>query len=154
MISITIKPAYRKHNLDEVILHSATICLENEGKPGDVGILVTGDKEIRSYNLNYRGIDAPTDVLSFENGEVNPETGNIYWGDIIISCQTALRQSDEENHALTEEISLLVVHGILHLLGYDHQDNEGRETMWTRQADILSSMGISIDSFPNLEKLG
>lgn len=153
MITLTIKPAYRKHNLDAVLLQAANHCMEYEKKPGEIGILITGDKEIHSYNQEYRGVDSSTDVLSFENGEINPETGNIYWGDIIISCQTALRQSKDEGHSLTDEISLLVVHGMLHLFGYDHQDIKSRKTMWTHQAAILAAMGISMDGFPNLEKL-
>jgi len=153
MITITIKRAYRRHNLDAVILKAANSCLEYESKSGEVGILVTDDKEIQAYNLEYRGVDSPTDVLSFEIGEINPDTGNMYWGDIILSCQTALFQSKEEGHSLSDEISLLVVHGMLHLFGYDHQDINSRKTMWTHQSDILTKMGITMDTFPNLEKL-
>lgn len=153
MITLTIKPAYRKHNIEAVIHQAVIQCLEYENKPGDLGILITGDTEIHSYNQQYRCVDSPTDVLSFANGEINPETGNIYWGDIIISCQTALRQSKDEGHSLSDEISLLVVHGTLHLLGYDHQDIKSRKTMWAHQAAILTKMGILMDNFPNLEKL-
>lgn len=153
MLTLTIRPAYRKYDIEASVLRAAEYSLQAEQKPGEVSILITGDKEIHSYNLEYRQKDSPTDVLSFENGEVNPESGNMYWGDLIISYQTAARQAKAEGHSVADELSLLAVHGLLHLLGYDHQDNRSRKKMWARQAAILADMGIQMEAFPNLEEL-
>ena len=92
----------------------------------EVSILLTGDKEIRSLNKEFRDIDQSTDVLSFP--QISEEeisiSGENFLGDIAVSLDTAKNQANEHNLTLREEIVLLLIHGILHLLGYDHEISE------------------------------
>jgi probable rRNA maturation factor len=90
------------------------------GVRGEVGILLTGDAEIRRLNRDFRGQDQPTDVLSFPLAE--PAQG----GDIAISKTTARRQARRAGHDLSTEIKILILHGMLHLAGYDHERDGGR----------------------------
>ncbi|MZG52568.1 MAG: rRNA maturation RNase YbeY [Nitrospinae bacterium] len=92
----------------------------------EVSILLTGDKEIQGLNKEFRDIDQPTDVLSFpQNPDEDPSIpGEKFLGDIAVSLDTAKTQASEHGLALKEEIVLLLIHGILHLLGYDHEVSE------------------------------
>ena len=107
-------------------------------------IVLSDDDEIRSLNRQFLGNDAPTDVLSFPAGETDPENGSLYLGDIIISVPRAMEQAELGNHAVSAELQLLVVHGVLHLLGYDHAEEREKQHMWQVQADILASLGSPI----------
>ena len=106
-------------------------------------ILVTGDEGIQDLNLEYRGEDSPTDVLSFTALEPDPETGNPYLGDIVISAERAAEQAETAGHPLEAEMQLLVVHGVLHLCGHDHGETEEKARMWAAQAEILGRLGLS-----------
>jgi rRNA maturation RNase YbeY len=88
----------------------------------ELSLLLTDDKEIQSLNRTYRELDKATDVLSFPQDEdaVN-ETGDTLLGDVVISVETAARQAEEHHLSFNEELILLAIHGILHLLGYDHE---------------------------------
>jgi len=103
---------------------------------------LTDDEQIRSLNREYRGFDSPTDVLSFDVHERDPETGSLYLGEIIISVPYAAKQALQNDHPLEAEILLLIVHGILHLLGHDHAEREEKNIMWTAQAEILAKLGL------------
>jgi probable rRNA maturation factor len=127
--------------------------LVHEGKTGDATIVVTGNKEIQALNKSYRHIDAPTDVLSFCDGTVDPESGNTYLGDILISWMKANHQAQAEGHSLESELALLTVHGMLHLLGFDHQTSTDRKRMWHKQADLLEGLGLDMSMFSELEKI-
>ncbi len=83
-----------------------------------LSIVIDNNEKLRELNKQFRGIDAPTDVLSFPSGEIDPETGETYLGDIIISWEKV--QSQALQQTIECEMRLMVVHGILHLLGYDH----------------------------------
>jgi probable rRNA maturation factor len=117
----------------------------------DLTLVFVGDDEIRDLNNTYRGIDSPTDVLSFASGEVDPESGIYYLGDIILSFPRAVEQSAKAGHPVENEIRLLIVHGVLHLLGYDHTTEAEKNTMWQKQASILQSIGCEIFSLPEGE---
>ena len=88
----------------------------------EVTIAIISNNEIRELNKIYKGIDEITDVLSFTSNEINPETGKIYFGYIIVSFEKANQQAREKNHSLEFEVLTLVIHGILHLLNYDHSN--------------------------------
>ncbi len=90
----------------------------------EVSILFTGDPEIQKLNLEFRGIDHPTDVLSFPQEEGPSLPRAIILGDVVVSLDTAQAQAKEHELSLHEEITLLLIHGILHLLGYDHEISE------------------------------
>lgn len=110
----------------------------------DLTILVDDDQRIQKLNLEYLSIDAPTDVLAFPAGFTDPDTGHEYLGDVIISFSQAESQAKKHGHTLEAEIQLLVVHGVLHLLGYDHLESEDKEIMWSAQSQILSQLDTQI----------
>ena len=106
-------------------------------------IVLTDDRQLHELNLDYLGVDAPTDVLSFPAGEVDPETEELYLGDIAISIPRAAQQAQTGGHPVEAEAQLLVVHGTLHLLGYDHSTEEEKAVMWAEQARVLEKLGLS-----------
>jgi len=121
---------------------------------GEVALTFVDDEQIHELNLTYRHIDRPTDVLSFamlEEGEGEIEltfddeddSPGQMLGDIIISVDRALVQSEEYGHSLEREIGFLFVHGFLHLLGYDHDHEEAEREMFAKQEAILKQAGLS-----------
>lgn len=109
---------------------------EGCGEDAEVSVLLTNDKSITILNKQYRGIDGPTDVLSFaqaEGEDFPAEPGETLLGDVVISVETAARQAGEQSRELDNELGILLAHGLLHLLGYDHTEpNEERE-MFAKQ---------------------
>ena len=110
---------------------------------GDLTIVLSDDARLQELNRDYLGVDAPTDVLSFPASETDPETGARYLGDILISIPRAEAQAKSAGHPLESEVQLLVVHGVLHLLGYDHAEAEEKTKMWKVQAEVLERLGLS-----------
>ena len=113
------------------VLRIARKTLRAEKCNGSFTIYVTTDAEIRKLNRQFHATDAPTDVLSFPTGIDN------YIGDIVVSYDRAKVQAREAGWRIADEIDLLVVHGILHLLGYDDLTPRKRAKMWKRQEEIL-----------------
>ncbi len=109
----------------------------------ELTIVLTDDDQLRQLNRDYLGIDDVTDVLSFPASESDPDTGTVYLGDILISLPRARQQALDAGHTLGQELQLLVVHGVLHLLGYDHADAPEKSRMWQAQAEILSQLGLA-----------
>lgn len=124
---------------------------------GEVALTFVNDEAIHELNREYRGIDRPTDVLSFamnesldeeldivyelEEGEELDELTDVL-GDIVISVERAQAQSEDYGHSLEREIGFLVVHGFLHLLGYDHQDTASEKVMMDKQEAALAQVGL------------
>lgn len=108
-------------------------------------LVITDDEVLRSLNRDYLGNDMPTDVLSF-GGEspdfVSAPDAEPYLGDVIISYPRALAQAETAGHPVEAELALLTVHGVLHLLGYDHIRPDDKSVMWERQANILALLGF------------
>lgn len=121
----------------------AALSLAKAPKKSDLTLILSDDQELQRLNREHLGIDAPTDVLSFPIPYDDPETGTPYLGDILISVPTAERQAKAAGHSLAEEIGLLFVHGILHLLGYDHGTPDEKAAMWQIQDEILTHLEIS-----------
>ena len=124
-----------------------------------VNIILTSNDEIQQINLEQRGVDAPTDVLSFPMIEYaypsdftvleadgmscfEPETGELILGDIVISVDKVIEQAEKYNHGVKREYAFLIAHSMLHLFGYDHMDEVERENMELRQDEILNRLGI------------
>lgn len=147
MITIQINKKYENsisyELIDEMALKIFSL-LEIEPQ-SDLSILVDSDAVLKKLNRIYRGFDQPTDVLSFESDEINPETGFISLGDIAISFPTAERQAKEANHPVENEIILLLVHALLHLSGYDHSTKEEKQQMWAKQQSILDALEVKIN---------
>ena len=113
----------------------------------EVSVVLGNDQYIHELTRQYRGKDCPTDVLSFalnegEEPEVIDAPGEVLLGDIIISLETATRQAEEYGHSLERELAYLTVHGILHLLGYDHMTEEEKSEMREEEEYVLSLLGI------------
>lgn len=107
----------------------------------EVGLVFTDNEYIADLNKQYRNIDGPTDVLSFSMLEGEPlQDGSdaIMLGDIVISLERALQQAEEYGHGLTREIAYLTVHGVLHLLGYDHGTDTEKKVMREKEEQILN----------------
>lgn len=114
------------------------------------------DEAIRALNRDYRGYDKPTDVLSFSqqedlDGFVFPEEEAPVLGDVVVSVETAERQAAERGHPVESELTLLVAHGVLHLLGEDHATPEEKARMWARQSAVLAALGVAITDYGDAE---
>ncbi|MBI1908939.1 MAG: rRNA maturation RNase YbeY [Deltaproteobacteria bacterium] len=101
----------------------------------ELSIVFVSDRVIQKYHAQYFNDSTPTDVISFPSGEQNG-----FLGDILISLDTAARQARQKKHSTWDEVKLLLVHGILHLLGYDHQKKRDRQKMWQKQRALLRSI--------------
>jgi probable rRNA maturation factor len=145
MITIEFFDVPIDDEIEKIALESVKSALEDEKI--DLSIAFCDNPYIQALNAQYRGIDRPTDVLSFPSDEINPESGNRYLGDIVISLPQARTQAEAAPNPLTSEVAMLVVHGVLHLRGYDHDDLAEKKKMWDRQSAILLSLGIKIDKF-------
>lgn len=114
----------------------------------EVGFMFADDSYIQELNLRYRGKDTATDVLSFALNEgEEPEIiggyeGEELLGDIVISVETMGRQAEEYGHSVERELAFLTLHGMLHLLGYDHESEEERQEMRKEEEYVLSLLGI------------
>lgn len=138
--------------------------LLKEGCPYEceVNLTITDNEGIRERNLEFRGIDNPTDVLSFPNCDFemagnfaqfqdetlyfecfNPENGRLFLGDIMISRERMIAQAEEYGHGVTREFAFLIAHSMLHLIGYDHMEEEEASRMESKQNKYLNDLGIT-----------
>ena len=157
-INVTVFNRQRKIKVnDEMIALIKSACAqtlksENVGQAAEIDVTLVSDGKIKQINRDFRDINKSTDVLSFpmgENGEydINPETGAIILGDVVISLEHALKQAELFGHGVEREVAYLTVHSVLHLLGYDHVNNEKeRKIMRKREELILGSMGLAVES--------
>ena len=106
----------------------------------DLTLRLTNDTEMKILNQTYRDEDKTTDVLSFNEDYIDPETGRLYLGDIVISLDQAAIQAASQNHSLDLECAFLTIHGTLHLLGFDHYDPEEKARMWALQDDLFNKV--------------
>ena len=113
----------------------------------EIGVLICSDGEIQRLNQYYRQVNSPTDVLSFESEEVIPELGSRYLGDIVVSYDTAFVQSQKLGHPVSNEILILLIHGLLHLLGFDHDNAKSKEIMWQKQYEALGVLNLEVKGF-------
>ena len=122
---------------------------EKAGPAVELGLVITTQNRVQQLNRHYRGMDEPTDVLAFAATEVtgvdipafvSPPDGVLHLGEVIISYPQAVIQAEEHQHSVKREIALLIIHGVLHLLGYEHDSPQREAEMRAREAAILSSM--------------
>ncbi len=139
-MDITIMSRQRKETVDrdELLQFLDSLGSLQSADPADsLGICLVNDDGMREHNLRYRGLDLPTDVLSFPAADETSVDGSRSLGDILISVTTARRQATEAGHTLHCELKRLLLHGYLHLLGFDHETDEGqmekRERMLANQ---------------------
>lgn len=142
-------------SIEKLITKVSGLVIDTEGVKIDckVDITLVDDAKIQEINNEYRNINSPTDVLSFPiiegcEGQINPEVGDYdedghaMLGDIIISLETAKRQAEEYGHSFEREVAFLVTHGMLHLLGFDHEEEEQEKKMLEEQEKILTKAGL------------
>jgi probable rRNA maturation factor len=140
--------------LQGVVAAAVSRAVERTGGPekAQIGLLVVGEEAMRDFNLEHRGQDRPTDVLSFpllEAGEeitqadIDPQTGEVVLGDIVLSLPAAERQAAEYGHSLAREAAYLAVHGTLHLLGYDHENGDEGKLMRKLEEAVLEAAGLA-----------
>ena len=144
--AVKVTPEMRK-----LIRLSCAAVLENQGFSDLAEVVVTfvDDAEIKKLNNEFRSIDKSTDVLSFPLGEdgeydLNPETGAYSLGDVVISVEHAVAQSEEYGHSFERELAYLTVHSMLHLLGFDHV-NGGEEAALMRKTEeeVMTILGLT-----------
>ena len=152
-IDLQIDPRYQDRVPTTLLALAVQVTLQLERVPhGEVTLVIGDDDLLRQLNRDYRGIDEVTDVLSFAAREqpdaaqvpfvTAPEAEN-YLGDVVISFSTAARQAAEAGQSPEQELCLLAVHGVLHLLGYDHATPEEEEAMWAIQDAVLAGLSLS-----------
>lgn len=118
----------------------------------EMSLVITGQERIQQLNRDYRGKDEPTDVLAFSMASVEgsgagmtsfimPPDGVSHLGEVIISCPQAVVQAQEHMHSIKREMAILIIHGVLHLLGYDHMEPEQESQMQAREREILGDTG-------------
>lgn len=146
-IEVQRDPGQHAGASDERLYAAAAWVLRAYDMPPATGlsIVITDDETIRALNRQYRAVDAPTDVLSFP---AVPDTAAgedaDYLGDLVLALPTIQRQAAAEGHTVEDEMVLAVVHGTLHLLGYDHDTVGNQRAMWAAQADALRALGVAI----------
>lgn len=131
--------------IDKILETTISITLARHATPSAaVTLLLTDDKHMRQLNQDFRGMYKPTDVLSFPAGDPPPAIQDMipYLGDIAISLPVARNQARTSGHTLIAELQLLAVHGVLHLLGYDHVLPEDKVRMWSAQEEMLNLLGL------------
>ncbi|HPU35285.1 MAG TPA: rRNA maturation RNase YbeY [Bacillota bacterium] len=151
-MSVLVNNLQKKIAVDESLIDllnkAVQAALRDEGyrEDAEVSLVFVDDDYIQELNIKYRGVDSPTDVLSFAmlEGESFPgEEEEVILGDVIISLETAERQAREFGHSFQREVAYLTLHGVLHLLGYDHQEEVDRRRMREREEEILARLELS-----------
>ncbi|HBW34957.1 rRNA maturation RNase YbeY [Desulfosporosinus sp. BICA1-9] len=124
-----------------------TIHLSGGRSEAEVSLMLVDDQRIHALNLEYRGVDRPTDVLSFALQEEMDEEPDFEFedemlGDIVISVERAREQAEEYGHSFEREIVYLAVHGTLHLLGYDHEEEDDKLKMRNKEEEVMTKLGL------------
>ena len=144
-IHVQLAARYRGKVKPAVLREAAQATLDRQhvNHHVELTIVITGNAQLRSLNRAFRDVDVPTDVLAFATDE-QPRADTIYLGDVIISYPTAREQARAGGHPVEAELQLLVVHGVLHLLGYDHYTKAEKNAMWRAQRAILEKIGAAL----------
>jgi probable rRNA maturation factor len=126
-----------------------SLLAEDAPSNAEITLVITGQERMQQLNREYRGKDRPTDVLSFsmsesrdqeDDGFISPPDGIIHLGEIVISYPQAALQAEERSHSIREEVAVLIIHGVLHILGYDHEKLEMEPAMTAREKEILAQI--------------
>jgi probable rRNA maturation factor len=134
------------------------VLLAEGAGPTELGVVITDDATIHELNRRFLGIDEPTDVLSFGLGGRGdrpfalPPGEVASLGEVIVSYPTAVRQAEEQSHSVEAEVAHLLVHGILHLLGYDHGTPEEERVMRQKAEEVLAGLDLEGASFDNVRR--
>ena len=130
--------------LNELKALLQNVCQDEKLDSGEFNVIIVDSNKIRELNKEYRNIDRVTDVISFaleDDDTFNLEDYRVL-GDIYICLEQALKQAEDYGHSFKRELSFLAIHGLLHLLGYDHMSEEEEKIMFKKQEEVLSRYGI------------
>jgi probable rRNA maturation factor len=155
-VDVTIPRGYARRISAKLVRQVVEKALEKEGweQPATVDVLLVTDEEMQEINATRRGIDEATDVLSFPTLDLKPGEGitqdffvlppdaKQHLGDVVISVLRVESQAEEAGHSRERELAFLTVHGILHILGYDHDTDDRRRQMRRREEEILGELGL------------
>ena len=125
-----------------------TLAVEQVTPPAELSLVITDDERIRQLNRDYRETDEATDVLSFALLEdsgvpfVSPPDGVLHLGEVVVSYPRAVEQAGEHHHSVQRELALLVVHGVLHLLGLEHEEPEEEKKMRAEEERVLGVLAL------------
>jgi probable rRNA maturation factor len=150
-VEIQVEEVYLERVSLSALQEAALAVLAHQGceDPVELAVVISGDETLHELNLRHRDVDRPTDVLAFPHETRGPFVSAPgfprYLGDVVISFPQAARQADQAGHALTGELQLLVVHGVLHLLGHDDQSEPERALMWAAQAEIIQRLDVHVN---------
>ena len=150
-LSIRIEEPFVRLVAEDWLRRAAELTLVAAGlsSPVELGLVIADDDTLRELNRSYRGVDTTTDVLAFalsqpsnDGGEhfIMPPDKTLHLGEIFICYRQAERQAEEQQHPLGRELALLVIHGVLHLLGYEHERSEAEQRMRAMEAKVLDAM--------------
>jgi len=145
-VEVRVEEPFAAHVVAGRVEEVAREVLLQEGGPerGELTVVITDEQKVRELNRRYRGVDLPTDVLAFggtPEGFVEAPGAAPYLGDVVISYPHVRSQAREHGHSPDRELALLVIHGVLHLLGYNHAAQEEKAVMWARQEAVLNQVG-------------
>lgn len=165
-VRVAVAPAYRRAVSLRRVRAWAAAALTAAGQPpgASVDLAVVDDDTVRALNRSYRGVDEPTDVLAFPYTRqaapapfygdappaapaqpfVLPPEADGLLGEVVIAYPYAERQARAAGHAVADELALLVVHGVLHLVGYDHENPTDQATMWAKTNEVLAGLGVAL----------
>lgn len=150
MINIVVSEKF-EGSVDPVVLEKTALKVLEQYRRDeeiDISIAIEDNEYLQALNSQFLGNDTPTDVLSFPGEETDPDTGHFYLGDIIISLPMASIQAETAGHPVQNELQLLVVHGMLHLIGFDHDTPAMKIEMWRQQAQLLKDLSVIIKKLP------
>ena len=151
LITIQVEEQFEDRVDIDALHHLAIHVLQVEGKRGplELGVVVTTDEEVLTLNIQYLGHDYNTDVISFSmadeegaDGFLTPADRPPYLGDVVISYDRAFEQAPDYGYTTAQEVANLLIHGILHLLGWDDSTDELRQKMQARQEELLQSVAF------------
>lgn len=135
--------AWAKHpDAEDIVRKAIEAAAVFENRPGEVAVMLTDDATIQQLNAQWRGIDKPTNVLSFPASDVMA-TQDGHLGDIAIACETVAREAEAESKAFSDHLAHLAIHGYLHLIGFDHETDDEACRMESLETRILSSLAIA-----------
>jgi probable rRNA maturation factor len=144
-IEIVVRSArWQKHRSAKAIVKKAVLAAARavSTRPAELAIVLTDDSAIQALNRNWRGKDAPTNVLSFPAAPGKARAASPYIGDIVIAHQTVVREAAAEGKRFDHHLAHLALHGFLHLLGHDHENDRDADRMERLERDILGRLGI------------
>lgn len=153
MINIDFQENYKMSPITAGVIYEFSAKLLNllniDANEQDLSIVIGNNHLLLDLNSRFMGHDYPTDVLSFPSDEIDPDSGRKYMGDVIISMDKVFDQSASSGHPVESELKLLIVHGILHLVGYDHLDEVGKAEMWNLQQHLLNELNVTPINLPD-----